>query len=77
VRGWGTPGKPDRLGLGVFSGDPSDAARGAESGGEMFYRLQLTQAVNVMPDLQYWSRSDRGDAGARTCVGGLRLNFEF
>jgi hypothetical protein len=67
----------DRLGLGVFVGDPSDAARGAESGGEVFYRLQLTQGVSLMPDLQYWSRSDRGGAGAQTWVWGLRANFEF
>jgi hypothetical protein len=67
----------DRLGIGACAGDPSDPDRGVESGGEAFYRLQLTQGVSVMPDLQYWSRDDRGASGASSWVWGVRVNFEY
>ncbi len=76
---WLTPlaRTPDIAGLGLFVGDPSDSARGSESGIEIFYRLRLTQAVSVMPDLQYWSRDDPGGGGARSWVWGIRAEFEF
>jgi hypothetical protein len=32
---------------------------GQEFGIEIFYRLQLTNAVTVLPDLQYWLRDYR------------------
>ncbi len=66
----------DVAGLGVFTGQPSDASRGTESGAELFYRLQLTQALNLMGSAQYWSR-DRAGGGSGAWVGGLRVNFEF
>jgi carbohydrate-selective porin OprB len=67
----------DIAGLGFFVGDPSDPDRGTESGFEVFYRLKLTQAVSVMPDLQYWSRDDRHGEGARTWAWGIRAEFEY
>jgi hypothetical protein len=67
----------DIAGLGLFSGDPSDAARGRESGGELFYRLKLTQAVGLMLDFQYWSRDDDNAEKVRAQVWGLRAEFEF
>jgi len=67
----------DRVGFGVFTGDPSDDARGWESGFELFYRLRLTNAVSVMSDLQYWWRDDREDDGTRSWVWGIRSEFEF
>jgi hypothetical protein len=67
----------DIAGFGLFAGDPSDPDRGTESGFEVFYRLQLTQAVGLMPDLQYWSRDDRDGDGARAWVWGIRAEFEF
>jgi hypothetical protein len=75
---WVVPfGRPqDIAGLGFFAGDPSDASRGLESGAEIFYRLQLTQAVSVMPDLQCWSRDDRDGEYARSWVWGLRAEFQ-
>ena len=67
----------DIAGVGFFAGDPSDSARGLESGAEVFYRLQLTQAVSVMPDVQYWSRGDPSGQDARTWVWGVRVEFQF
>ena len=46
------------------------------AGSELFYRLQITQAVNLMPSIQYWNR-DRAGSGSGAWVGGLRVNFEF
>jgi hypothetical protein len=68
----------DILGVGAFLADPSDESFGAEYGGEVFYRLQLTQAMNLMPDLQYWSndRTDDGSSEGKWIIG-FRLNFEF
>jgi len=76
---WVVPfGRPqDITGIGFFVGEPSDAGRGVESGAEIFYRLQLTQAISVMPDLQYWSRDDRDGEYARSWVWGLRAEFQF
>ena len=67
----------DLAGFGIFAGEPSDADRGLESGFEFFYVLRLTQTVSLMPDLQYWSRSDQDGPGARTWVLGLRADFQF
>ena len=67
----------DLVGLGLFAGDPSDSTRGWESGVEVFYRLRLTQAISVMPDIQYWWRDDQDGERARTWVWGIRSEFEF
>jgi hypothetical protein len=67
----------DIAGLGFFAGDPSDPARGTESGFEVFYRLKLTQAVSIMPDLQYWSREDDEGEGTSAWVLGIRAEFDF
>ena len=67
----------DIAGFGLFSGEPSDGTRGREAGGELFYRLKLTQAVGVMFDFQYWSRDDDSGNKVRTRIWGLRAEFEF
>jgi hypothetical protein len=67
----------DLAGFGLFSGDPSDADLGWESGFEVFYRLQLTNAVSILPDLQYWRRDDPDGNGTRSWVWGIRSEFEF
>ena len=76
---WLTPlgREADLIGVGVFHAAPSDAARESEYGGEVFYRLQLTQGVSVMPDLQYWRRDDRGLERVGSWVSSVRVNFEF
>ena len=67
----------DFLGLGIFVGDPSNPERGDESGAELSYKLQLTQDISVMPDLQYWHRDDPDGQRTSTWIGGIRANFEF
>ena len=67
----------DSLGFGVFAGEPTDATRGTEYGAELFYKLRLTQDVSVMPDIQYWRRSDADGGTTRTFVYGLRINFAY
>jgi hypothetical protein len=67
----------DLAGFGLFSGAPSDADLGWESGFEVFYRLQLTNAVSILPDLQYWRREDPDGTRTRSWVWGIRSEFEF
>jgi len=66
----------DFLGLGFFVADPSDGKRHTESGIELSYRVQLTQALSVMPDLQYWMRDEAG-GDVDAVIVGVRLNFEI
>jgi carbohydrate-selective porin OprB len=71
-------GRPsDILGLGIFAGDPSDTSAGTEHGMEIFYRLQLTQALNIMPDLQYWKRNGNTTSRTDAWVAGIRINFDY
>jgi hypothetical protein len=67
----------DLGGVGLFAGSPSNATLGWESGFELFYRLRLTNAVSVMPDLQYWRRNDPDSDGTHSWVWGVRSEFEF
>ena len=67
----------DFIGIGAFAADPSARTRGIEWGFEINYRVQLTQAMSVMPDLQCWFRDDPSGEKTRTVVGGARVNFEF
>jgi len=67
----------DLGGFGLFAGKPSDGTLGWESGFEIFYRLRLTNAVSVLPDLQYWRRDDPDGDGTRSWVWGIRSEFEF
>ena len=67
----------DLAGFGFFAGDPSDEIRGLEYGGEFFYRLQLTNAFRVLPDIQYWIRKDESSEKITTWIWGIRSEFEF
>lgn len=67
----------DLLGFGVFVGDPSSPEKAYEYGAELSYKLQLTQDISVMPDLQYWYRNDSSAQRISSWVTGVRLNFEF
>ena len=42
----------DRLGLGFSWGGPNDRTKRNQYGLEVFYSIQLTQHLNVMPDIQ-------------------------
>lgn len=67
----------DIAGVGVFSGDPSEAQKGRESGFEMFYSLRLTQALGIMGDIQYWGREDPEEVETSSWVFGLRMEFTY
>lgn len=44
--------KHDQLGIGFHWGAPSNREAGNQAGMELFYALQLTDRINIMPDLQ-------------------------
>ena len=67
----------DLAGLGVFTGKPSDPNHNWESGFELFYKLQLTNAINLTPDIQYWFRNDKNSPDIQTWIFGLRGEIEF
>jgi hypothetical protein len=67
----------DIAGFGLFSGDPSEADKGRESGFEMFYGFKLTQALGVMGNIQYWSRDDPDEIETSSWVFGLRMEFAY
>jgi len=76
---WVNPFKrsADLAGLGAFTGKPSDPNFNWESGIEMFYKLQLTNAIGLLPDIQYWFRNDNNSSDVQTWVFGLRSEIEF
>lgn len=67
----------DFLDFGVFVGDPSSPEKAYEYGAELSYKLQLTQDISVMPDLQYWYRNDSRAQRISSWVTGVRVNLEF
>jgi len=67
----------DFMGFGFFAGTPSDPAKSDEYGAELSYKVQLTQDFSVMPDLQYWYRSDPDSQRTSVWIAGVRANFEF
>jgi len=66
----------DFLGFGVWIGDPSDPDRHTEYGLELSYRIQLTQGLSLLADLQYWLREKEGD-DVRAWIPGVRVNFDY
>ena len=76
---WVTPfsRSQDLLGFGVFTGNPAESETyNWESGFELFYKLQLTNAISILPDIQFWFRDD-AIMDVSTWVWGLRSEFEF
>ena len=67
----------DLMGFGLFSGKPSKNDLGWESGFEIFYKLQLTNAIGLMPDLQFWFRDDKRNENVESWVWGIRSEIEF
>jgi hypothetical protein len=63
----------DWLGLAFFWGDPSQRDRSDELGVETYWRLQLSDRLELTPDLQVHVHPDRGDG--LSLVGGLRLRL--
>ena len=67
----------DLVGLVAFTGKPSDPNHNWESGIELFYKLQLTNAIGLLPDIQYWFRNDKNSSDVQTWIFGLRSEIEF
>lgn len=66
----------DRVGLGLWQGDPTDPDLGHETGVEMFYRAQVSPALQVTPDIQYLS-NPANSSSASELVFGLRFRLEL
>ena len=67
----------DWLGIGLAWQDPSDNTRRDDYGMELFWRLQLTEDIQVTPDVQLYfdpSRNATSDIGA---AFGLRIGIYF
>ena len=48
-----------------------------QTGIELFYKLQLTNAISLTPDIQYWFRNDKNSYDVQTWIFGLRSEIEF
>ena len=69
--------RQDILGIGFFTGKPSKVQLGWESGFELFYKMQITNAVSLMPDFQFWFRDQADSSGLESWVYGVRSEVEF
>ena len=67
----------DALGIGVASGDPSDAAKREEILPEIFRRIQLIPFVAVTPDIHFVFDPSGNPARARIVFVGIRLQLDF
>jgi carbohydrate-selective porin OprB len=78
----------DRFGIGIYHIEPSDGfplpalGIGEETGFEMFYSVQLLEAVTVTADFQYIDTALGGgplvlEKPDDAWVGGLRLRVVF
>jgi porin len=67
----------DWLGLGFIWNDPSDGNRSDDFGMETFWRLQLTENIQLTPDLQLYFDPSNSSNGNTEAAFGLRLAMEF
>jgi len=67
----------DLTGVGIFYGNPIDPDNRDEYGIEAFYRLQLTQRLDVTPDIQIFRAGRATRTEDTVVVGGLRLRLVF
>lgn len=65
----------DRFGLGLFWGSPSESALREEWGFETYWRVQLTQRVDITPDLYFLKPSEKGEP--LHAILGLRLGINL
>ena len=63
----------DELGLGLTWGKPAERGRRNQLGVELYWRLQLTDRIELTPDLQLLRPADRGED--LEAVLGLRLRL--
>jgi porin len=67
----------DWLGLGFIWTDPSDGTRRDDYGMEMFWRLQLTEDIQVTPDVQLYFDPSRNPNRDLEVAFGLRMGIFF
>jgi porin len=67
----------DWLGLGFIWTDPSDGTRRDDYGMEMFWRLQLTEDIQVTPDVQLYFDPSRNPNRDLEAAFGLRMGVSF
>ncbi|WP_424989508.1 carbohydrate porin [Fluviibacterium sp. S390] len=64
----------DRIGVGVWQGDPTDENLGMERGFEAYYRAQVSRAFEITPDIQYIANPALSGADSEV-VFGLRFRL--
>jgi porin len=69
--------KNDVLGIGASWGDPFDPAQRDQHGGEIYYRLQLTNNVAVTPHVQFIFDPTDNLAEDRITLFGVRVRKEM
>jgi len=67
----------DGLGLGFIWNDPSDGTRRDDYGMESFWRLQLTENIQLTPDVQLYFDPSTGSNGNMEASFGLRVGMYF
>ena len=67
----------DWLGLGFIWNDPSDGTRSDDYGMETFWRLQLTENVQLTPDVQLYFDPSRNPNRNIEAAFGLRVGIYF
>ena len=67
----------DWLGIGFIWTDPTDSSRRDDYGMETFWRLQLTQNVQVTPDLQLYFDPSTNPSRDLEAAFGLRVGISF
>ena len=79
--GYQTPGSDSLLGVGVNWSRPNQSTFGADLGsqftGELFYRAQLTQRVQITPSMQLIGNPAENPDKSFLAVFGLRLRAAF
>ena len=67
----------DWLGLGFIWTDPSDGTRRDDYGMEMFWRLQLTENIQLTPDVQLYFDPSTNPNRDIEAAFGLRVGMYF
>ncbi|TWT84550.1 Porin AaxA precursor [Planctomycetes bacterium CA13] len=67
----------DRLGIGFMWQDPTDSTRRDDYGMEMFWKLQMTENIEVTPDVQLYFDPSNSPSRNTEAAFGLRVGFSF
>ena len=63
----------DRLGLGLFWGAHPDRAQRSETGAEIYWKMQITPAIEITPGLQINFSPVQDPERSLAWIGELRL----